>query len=83
MADTCVSHPSRVLLRFPLPTPTPPSMKRVFPVFVLLTLALCLCAGAALADTYWVRSDIEYPLSLRDEYTNEVLTTVPAGTPLS
>lgn len=47
-----------------------------------LLLLLCLWVGTALADTYYVRPDIESPLSLRDERTNEVLTTIPAGTAL-
>ena len=53
-------------------------MKRA--IRILVALALCLCLGAALADTYYVKSDA--PLNLRDENTNEVLTSIPAGTAL-
>ena len=55
-------------------------MKRA--ITLLLALAICLCiAGAAQADTYYVHADA--PLSLRDENTNEVLTTIPVGTALT
>ena len=43
---------------------------------ILIALLLCLCICTALADTYYVKSGT--PLSLRDENTNEVLTTIPA-----
>ena len=51
-------------------------MKRA--LMILVALVLCLCIGTSLADTYYVKSDA--PLKLRDEYTNEVLTTIPVGT---
>ena len=54
-------------------------MKRVICILVALVLCL-LCTGASLADTYYVKS--ADPLSLRDENTNEVLTTIPTGTAL-
>ncbi len=54
-------------------------MKRA--VRIILLVALCLCVVAAHADTYYVKSDA--PLSLRDENTNEVLITIPAGTALT
>ncbi|MBR4710400.1 MAG: hypothetical protein IKP10_00095 [Clostridia bacterium] len=57
-------------------------MKRSWRVFLAALLVLCMCAGMALADTFYVRTDIESALSLRDENTNAVLTTIPAGTPL-
>ena len=47
---------------------------------ILIALLLCLCICTALADTYYVKSGT--PLSLRDENTNEVLITIPAGTAL-
>ena len=47
---------------------------------ILIALLLCLCICTALADTYYVKSGT--PLSLRDENTNEVQTTIPAGTAL-
>ena len=50
--------------------------------FLILLLVLCLLTGTALADTLYVKPDIESPLSLRDEHTNEVLITIPANTPL-
>lgn len=53
-------------------------MKRA--LMILIALVLCLCIGTSLADTYYVKS--EAPLNLRDEYTNEVLTTIPVGTAL-
>ena len=53
-------------------------MKRA--IRILLALVLCLCMSAALADTYYVKSGS--PLNLRDENTNEVLTTIPEGTAL-
>ena len=53
-------------------------MKRT--IMILIALALCLCIGTSLADTYYVKSDA--PLNLRDENTNEVLTTIPVGTAL-
>ena len=53
-------------------------MKRA--IRILVALALCLCMGAALADTYYVKPGA--PLNLRDENTNEVLTTIPEGTAL-
>ena len=53
-------------------------MKRA--LMILVALVLCLCIGTSLADTYYVKS--EAPLNLRDEYTNEVLTTIPVGTAL-
>ena len=52
----------------------------------LTALALCLALlgmSAALADTYYVRSEGGAGLSLRDEATNEVLATLPDGTALS
>ena len=54
-------------------------MKRT--VRILFILILCLLVVTAQADTYYVKSDA--PLSLRDESTNEVLTTIPAGTALT
>ncbi|MBR4710401.1 MAG: hypothetical protein IKP10_00100 [Clostridia bacterium] len=57
-------------------------MKRGQRILAAVLLVLCVCMSTAMADTYYVKPDIESPLSLRDEYTNEVLTTVPAGTPL-
>lgn len=57
-------------------------MKRKFCILTALLLALCLCVCTAAADTLWVRPDVESPLSLRDMNTNEVLTTIPANTPL-
>ena len=55
-------------------------MKRFLRSLLLLTLVLCMGAGIALADTYYVKPDIESPLSLRDAATNDVLTVIPAGT---
>ena len=57
-------------------------MKRFLRSLLLLTLVLCMGAGIALADTYYVKPDIESPLSLRDAATNDVLTVIPAGTAL-
>ena len=50
-------------------------------VRILFILILCLLVVTAQADTYYVKPDA--PLSLRDESTNEVLTTIPAGTALT
>ena len=47
-----------------------------------ILLMLVMCVGTALSDTLYVKSEIESPLSLRDENTNEVLCTIPAGTAL-
>ena len=49
---------------------------------IILLLVLCVYAGAALADTFYVKPDLESPLNLRDEQTNEVLITIPADTAL-
>ena len=57
-------------------------MKREMRCILSLMLCLCLCIGTALADTFYVKSDIESPLNLRDENTNEVLITIPADTAL-
>ncbi|MBQ6173242.1 MAG: hypothetical protein IJK28_01305 [Clostridia bacterium] len=50
--------------------------------FLAVLLSACLLAGAALAETFYVKQDLESPLSLRDEFTNEILTVIPAGTAL-
>ncbi|MBQ6174155.1 MAG: hypothetical protein IJK28_05990 [Clostridia bacterium] len=47
---------------------------------LIVALVLCLCMCAALADTYYVKPDTS--VSLRDESTNDVLITIPAGTAL-
>ncbi len=55
-------------------------MKRWIAVLLCATLLLAVCS--ALADTYYVATEDGSPLSLRDEVTNEVLTTIPCGEPL-
>ena len=57
-------------------------MKRAWRMLIALTLIVCMCIGMAVSETLYVKSDIASPLSLRDEKTNEVLTTIPAGTKL-
>ena len=57
-------------------------MKYGWKKYIVLLLALCLCAGTSMAETFYVKPDIDSPLSLRDEFTNEVLITIPANTPL-
>ena len=57
-------------------------MKQRWKSLILLMLILCLSVGTALSDTLYVKSDIQSPPSLRDENTNEVLITIPAGTML-
>lgn len=49
---------------------------------LLLCILLVLSACPALADTYYVVTEDGSPLSVRDEATNEVLTTIPYGIPL-
>ena len=55
-------------------------MKREMRFLVALLLVVCICTGTAASETLYVKTDIESPLSLRDADTNEVLTTIPAGT---
>ncbi len=55
-------------------------MKRWIAVLFCAVLLLAVCS--ALADTYYVATEDGSPLSLRDEVTNEVLTTIPCGEPL-
>ena len=57
-------------------------MKRELRFLIALILIVCVCAGTAVSETMYVKSDIASPLSLRDADTNEVLTTIPAGTML-
>ncbi len=57
-------------------------MKREVRFLVALLLVVCICTGTAASETLYVKTDIESPLSLRDADTNEVLTTIPAGTAL-
>lgn len=57
-------------------------MKREMRFLVALLLVVCICTGTAASETMYVKTDIESPLSLRDADTNEVLTTIPAGTAL-
>lgn len=57
-------------------------MRHGWKTLTALLLIFVMCLGAALADTMYVKSEIESPLSLRDENTNEVLCTIPAGTAL-
>lgn len=57
-------------------------MKREVRFLVALLLVVCICTGTAASETLYVKADIESPLSLRDADTNEVLTTIPAGTAL-
>ena len=57
-------------------------MKQKWKSLIPLMLIVCLCIGTALSDTLYVKSDIPSAPSLRDEITNEVLITIPAGTML-
>ena len=57
-------------------------MKREVRFLAALLLVVCICTGTAASETLYVKTDIESPLSLRDASTNEVLTTIPAGTSL-
>ena len=56
-------------------------MKKLLAILLCTVLLLSLCP--ALADTYYVSTEDSSPLSLRDEATNQVLITVPHGTPLT
>ena len=57
-------------------------MRHGWKTMTALLLILVMCTGTALSDTLYVKTEIESPLSLRDENTNEVLCTIPAGTAL-
>jgi len=57
-------------------------MRHGWKTMIALVLILIMFIGTALSDTLYVKSEIESPLSLRDENTNEVLCTIPAGTAL-
>ena len=57
-------------------------MRHEWKTFAVLLLVLIMCAGTALSDILYVKTDIDSSLSLRDENTNEVLCTIPAGTAL-
>ena len=57
-------------------------MRHRLRTIIAILLLLTLCVGTALSDTLYVKSDIESPLNLRDEITNEILCTIPAGTAL-
>lgn len=52
-------------------------MKRLM-LFLAAVLACAMLTGAA-AELFYVKQDLEAPLSLRDEFTNEVLTVIPQG----
>ena len=56
-------------------------MKRVL-ALLLCALLFCLPLVPALADTYYVATEDGSPLSLRDEATNAVLTSIPYGVPV-
>ncbi len=55
-------------------------MKKRFAGLLCIVLLFSICS--AMADTFYVATDDGSPLSLRDEFTNQVLTTIPYGTPL-
>ena len=57
-------------------------MRYEWNTMVALLLIFVMLVGSALSDTLYVKSEIESPLSLRDENTNEILCTIPAGTAL-
>ena len=57
-------------------------MRNRWKTMTALFLILIMCIGTALSDTMYVKTEIESPLSLRDENTNEVLCTIPAGAAL-
>ncbi len=42
-------------------------------------LAFCLLVCAALAEPFYVKSDLEAPLSLRDAVTNDIIGQIPQG----
>ena len=57
-------------------------MRNRWKTMTAMLLILIMCIGTALSDTLYVKTEIESPLSLRDENTNEVLCTIPAGAAL-
>ena len=57
-------------------------MRHEWKTIAVLLFVLIMCAGTALSDTLYVKLEIDSSLSLRDENTNEVLCTIPAGTAL-
>ncbi len=56
-------------------------MKRLTALLLCVVLFIAVVPAAS-ADTYFVNTGDGSPLSLRDPVTNQVLTTIPDGTPL-